>query len=307
MPVSFDTSEATAALARLNSAIGAHLQYSRQAPAEAVAKKAQQILLGVGIKGDRKPGLFDRFADTAPRKGSITAGRQADSWQVGRKNSRSLTWARAKAQEILAGRRSAPVRMVEGEAGGVKYIGSIQAGAVMTRGKHKGLLRFGSRSKTLRTAYRTSRAAARAAGGVLLNEQALTAALTVQRRERSRLATAAQVLPRRYRTVLQRLAGRKYRSGQLVGVSSTDAAMMQEHKRITIENKKGRTLGSLEVGGFVGASIRIRGELGLHTREQVQGLVTVLDDATADTLAYVTRKQKEELDRALAKAARRGT
>lgn len=202
-------------------------------------------------------------------------------------------WARDRAILLLAGRKSAPFRMRTGTSGAAEYIASVQAGKVVTRGKRKGTIRFGSRAKTLADAYRTTRAAARQAGGVLLNERALINALTVQRREKSRLATAAQVLPKRYRTVLKRMAGREYRGGQLVGVSSTDAAMMQEHAQVLIQNRKGRQIGSLVFGGFVGASVNIRGEMGLHTQDQVNRLARVLTAATDDTMAYIRRKQGE--------------
>lgn len=302
------TSNLSDAIAELNGVMDVYAQVSRRAPVEIATRKAQQILLGIGNerRGERHfPGLFERLADTAPAKGRITAERRAAGWRVGgRADSTSLSLARARADALLAGATSAAFRINYGSAGEIDYIAGVAVGKVQVRGRRKGQVTFGSRSKTALPATggrggRVTRAAARAAGGRLLNRQALIAVLTIARREHSRLATAVQFLPHRYRTVLRRRPEFQYRRGQAVGINSTDAAQAHVHERVLITNRKGSTLGGLTLDGGPGsAALSIRGEFGLHTPGQFAAAQESIAQVTADTMAYVVRKTNEALARA---------
>lgn len=285
-------------LVRLGEVMREYAAVSGRTLEHVLAKKGQQVLLGAGTA----PGFFSLLADTAPRKGAITAAAQARDWRTGWPTSTSLSWARERADALLGGRSSGAFRLLTGEMGGRSYVASVQVGKVGVRGRNRGQLLFGTRSRTAKQAEGVSREAARAAGGVVLNRQALVVALATQRRERSRLATAAQFLPGRYRSVLQRIAGRAYRSGQLVGVSSTDAAMQQRHELVLIKNRKARTLGEMEfTRAGDDSTLRFSGLLGLHTARQIQALNTSIRNTTADTELYLRGETEKSIRAALAR------
>lgn len=289
-------------LADLNGTLAEYARHTRRSPDDIIRRKTAQVILGIGVRDNHVPGLFERLAATAPQKGRITRERRADSWRVGLPDSRSLRLGQARAAALLGAEKSGAFRINFGDAGNeVQYLAGVQRGKILKRGRRKGTIAFGSRAKTAAVAFGVTRAAARAAGGVLLNRQALIAALTISRREKSRFATAAQFLPRRYRTVLNRRPELAYQRGQAVGLNSVDAAQAHHHERVLIENKKGRPLGSLEllVSG-AGASARIRGDLGLHNSAQHAALDQALQLVTADTAAYVLAKQNATFARAAA-------
>lgn len=306
MPAITTTSNFATRLEQLGGVLQVYADVSGRAPANIVTAKGQQILLGIGNerRGEKHyPGLHELLAATAPQRGRITAERKAAGWRVGGEGpeSRSLPAARARADELLGGAASAAFRINTGSAGAIDYVTGVTVGRVTTRGKKKGQLTFNKRSKTAVSSAGVSRAAARAGGARLLNRQALTVVLTIARREHSRLATAAQFLPKRYRSILRRRADLEYRNGQAVGIPSPDAAQQHLHDRVQIENRKGRTLGFLELGSGPGfATLHLRGELGIHTPAQVEAVNAALDLVTADTTAYVLRKLDESGRRALA-------
>jgi hypothetical protein len=293
-------------LGELNQVLGIYAALSRRTPESALASKANIVVLGINFKGQAKqPGLHQRLAATAPAMGAITQARIADDWNIGDDDDRSFSWGLMKARQTLGSAKSGAFRILTGDQGGVQYLAGVQAGLTQVRGRRKGQITFGSRSKTATKAVRVSRAAARAAGGVVLNVQALAAAYAVTRREKSRLATAAQFLPKRYRTLRIKRPDLEYNGAGVLGVSSTDAAMMHRHERVAIANRKGRELGAFELVVREGsASLRMTGFLGVHTPSQQAAVNASLQMALDDTLIYIADRNRKNLETAMRAALR---
>lgn len=223
----------TARLAALDRTLSEYAVAARKTPADVVRAKAKQLLTGFGPRGERTPGLYHRIAATAPRKGRVTAERRADSWRLGRPDSKSLLWAKARAAQLYPSRSGSTAIPLYESASGLTF------------------------------AFR--------------NPNSMAVALAVARRERSRLATATQFLPARYRAMFETRAA-----------ASSSA----------IQNAKGRDLSTARFAATDdGALFELIGNLGLHTSAQIAALNEMLDALVADTSAYIARKAVEALPR----------
>lgn len=255
---------------RMQSAIAAYKSISSRAPAKFVGAMASKLMLGEDLDGGgRNEGLFGRMAALAPARGAATAEAKARGYRMGRPNSTSISIARARVNEMLGRGESGAFAMT-----GDKSRSEFRLGSVGTRGKRKGQVNFRSRRDRLKSgvdAVGVTRAAAKAAGGSLLNRQAAITAIAIRRREAARMADAVQFLPARYRKTLTRLNGIVYRGGNAVGLrgGSADSSRYHLHETALVQNAKGKVMGAMEVAVSGGdASIVIRGLRGIHTQAQ---------------------------------------
>lgn len=259
-------------VARLGEALALYGAYSRRNPGKFIADATSKLLLGEDVDGGgRNDGLFDRMRETAPRAGSIYAAAQARKWRMGRPNSTSLSMARDRVNEMLGRGESGAFKQSGGKFGSSWKLGSMYA-----RGKRAGQVNvrsFGRRTKNPSAAVGVTRAAAQQAGASLLNRQSAIVAIAIQRREASRLASAVQFLPSRYRSTIKRIKGLTYNSGNAVGVSSANYGAHRIHETQLVTNAKGRALGALEIDvGANSASAAIIGRYGLHTAAQTAAI-----------------------------------
>ncbi len=256
-------------LDNLGKALAGYASISRRTPGKFVADMTSKLLLGEDVDGvGRNDGLFDRMRATAPARGSIYAAAQARKWRMGKPASTSISMARDRVNELLGRGESGAFKMSGGKFGSSWKLGSMYA-----RGKRAGQVNvrsFGRRTKNPSAAVGVTRAAAQQAGASLLNRQSAIVAIAIQRREASRLASAVQFLPSRYRSTIKRIKGLVYRSGNAVGVSSADYGSHRIHETALVSNAKGRVLGTLEIDvGEKAASATIGGRYGIHTAAQV--------------------------------------
>lgn len=277
---------ATSTLPEFAEVLTRYIELSGKTSDEVLRQKTKQLLLGVGKDTAHQKGLFDRLADTAPKRGSVFADRKADDFRLGNSRSTSLLWAREKANAMLGAARLGIFRIVSGNSGGVDYPAQVAVGQVRQKGKRAGELAFSRGNKMLKTGRRATlgaggivdeslREQAKKLGASVLNFPALVAALAIGRREKSRLATAAQFLPGRYRRVLDERGTRA---------------------KAVVQNKKGTTMGAIEIepgGTFSDASIRITGLRGLHTPAQKQAIGEALAVVVSDMAVYFERKLAE--------------
>lgn len=271
-----------AAMGRMQEAVAAYSSLSSRAPGKFVSDIAGKLLLGEDVDGGgRNDGLFHLLAKTAPAPGSIRAQAEARKYRMGytrksgKPESTSISSARARIDEMLGKGESGVFKMT-----GDKSRSALTLGSVYTRGKRKGEVNFRARTGRLKTqtaAVGVGRALAKSSGGMLLNRQAAITAIAINRREASRLSTAVQFLPSRYRRTLTQLKGVVYRGGQAVGMrgGSADMARYHFHERALVTNKKGRELGSMAVTAQgKDAHIEIIGKLGLHSAAQQAALAS---------------------------------
>ena len=263
-----------AAMGRMQEAVAAYSALSSRAPGKFVSDIAGKLLLGEDVDGGgRNDGLYGLLEKSAPARGSIRAEAEARKYRMGRPNSTSLSIARARVNEMLGKGESGVFKMT-----GDKSRSALTLGSLYTRGKRKGEVNFRARTGRLKTqtaAVGVGRALAKSSGGMLLNRQAAITAIAINRREASRLSTAVQFLPSRYRRTLTQLKGVVYRGGQAVGMrgGSADMARYHFHERALVANKKGRELGSMAVTARgKDANIEIIGKLGLHSAAQQAAL-----------------------------------
>jgi len=262
--------QSLAAMARMQAAIGAYKTISSRAPAKFVGAMASKLMLGEDLDGGgRNEGLYGRMAALAPARGQATREAEARKFRMGRPNSTSLSIARARVNEMLGRGESGAFKEVSN-----KFGSSLKLGTMYTKGRRAGSINFRGRRDRLKNAsdaVGVRRAAAQAAGGVLLNRQAAITAIAIRRREAARMADAVQFLPSRYRKTFTRLKGIVYRSGQAVGLpgGSADSSRYHLHETALVQNAKGKVMGAMEVAISGGdASIIIRGLRGIHTSAQ---------------------------------------
>ena len=263
-----------AAMQRMQEALAIYGAETSRAPAKFLADATSKLLLGETVDGGgRNDGLFDLMRATAPAQGFAAREAEARKYRMGRRDSTSLSIARARVDEML-GRGESGVFKTTGD----KSRSALTLGSLYTRGKRKGEVNFRARTGRLKTqtaAVGVGRALAKSSGGMLLNRQAAITAIAINRREASRLSTAVQFLPSRYRRTLAQLKGVVYRGGQAVGMrgGSADMARYHFHERALVANKKGRELGSMAVTARgKDAHIEIIGKLGLHSAAQQAAL-----------------------------------
>lgn len=263
----------------MQDALALYAAESSRAPAKFLADATSKLLLGEDIDGgvakggSHNDGLFERLAAIAPSRNQATAEAKARGYSMGRRESTSLSIARARVNELLGRGESGAFRVMSG-----KSRSAITLGTLNTRGKRKGEVNFRARRDRLATvndAVGVTRAQARASGGALLNRQAAIVAIALRRREAARLASAVQFMGKRYRTAIAKLRGVAYRGGQAVGLrgGSADSYRFHLHETALVSNAKGRALGALEVAvSGRDASATIIGRLGLHTAAQQSAL-----------------------------------
>lgn len=263
-----------AAMRRMQDALALYAAESSRAPSKFLADATSKLLLGEDVDGGgRNEGLFGRLAALSPAAGQATDEAKARGYRMGRRESTSLSIARARVNELLGRGESGAFRVMSG-----KSRSALTLGTVNTRGKRKGEVNFRARRDRLATvndAVGVTRAQARASGGALLNRQAAIVAIALRRREAARRADAVQFLPSRYRTTIAKLRGVAYRGGQAVGLrgGSADSYRFNLRETALVANAKGRALGALEVAvSGRDASATIIGRLGLHTAAQQSAL-----------------------------------
>ena len=268
-----------AAMQRMQDALAIYGAETSRAPAKFLADATSKLLLGETVDGGgRNDGLFDLMRATAPAQGFAAREAEARKYRMGRRDSTSLSIARARVNEML-GRGESGVFKTTGD----KSRSALTLGTLYQRGKRKGQINFRARRDRLASpndAVGVTRAAAKASGGSLLNRQSAIVAIALRRREAARTSVAAQFLPSRYRRTLTQLKGIAYRGGNAVGMrgGSADQSRYHLHKTALVQNAKGRTLGALEVM-VSGREARatIIGRLGLYTSAQQTALAGAMN------------------------------
>lgn len=286
-----------AAMGRMQEAVAAYSSLSSRAPGKFVSDIAGKLLLGEDVDGGgRNDGLFHLLAKTAPAPGSIRAQAEARKYRMGytrksgKPESTSISSARARVDEMLGrGESGAFVRS------GGKFGSSLQLATIYQRGRRRGLINTISAGRRVGDPVFATSTELRKLGSLrltkylsgpimpdgsrksvkMMNRQAAITAIAIDRREASRLSTAVQFLPSRYRKTLVRLKGVVYRSGQAVGMRGGSADMWKSHftERSLVTNKKGRELGEMMVTAQgKDAHIEIIGKLGLHSAAQQAAL-----------------------------------
>lgn len=263
----------------LRDALGRVAGLGRRTSAEIIRKATTDIMLG--SKGDYD-GLYGRALQIAPAEGEASAEAEARDFRMAT-NSTSMARGLDKAKSVLGTDKSGVFSVQPG-----KRVYAPKRVWIRTRGSQRG-------TATTRKGKTTLAASGRMDGYSTLNLQALAVAYAIAFRESARRSTAVQFLAKRYRTILVRKAGLTYKSGQAVGIASTDAASIHEHRRVEIENKTGTRIGSLEMMLTDDESwSRIRGELGIPDKHS--GIVDkVLESVAIDRETYLLRDQAKQL------------
>ena len=281
---------------RMQDALALHAAESSRAPSKFLADATSKLLLGEDVDGGgRNEGLFGRLAALSPAAGQATDEAKARGYRMGRRESTSLSIARARVNELLGRGESGAFKVVSG-----KSRSALSLGTVNTRGKRKGEVSFRARRDRIaspKDAVGVTRAQARASGGALLNRQAAIVAIALRRREAARTSVAAQFLPSRYRRTLTQLKGIAYRGGNAVGMrgGSADQSRYHLHQTALVQNAKGRALGALEVM-VSGREARatIIGRLGLYTAAQQSALAGAMNMVADYALRRALSRVKDD-------------
>ena len=284
-----------AAMRRMQDALAVYGAETSRAPAKFLADATSKLLLGETLDGGgRNAGLFDLMRATAPAEGFAMREAEARGYRMGRKDSTSISRARARVNEMLGKGESGAFKMVTAKRRSEWTLGTVfQSGG--KRLAKRTFVNFAGRKgrlKNVTAAVGLTRGQVRNSGGSLMNRQAAITAMALGYRAAARFSIAAQFLPSRYRKSITRLKGIAYRGGNAVGIAggSTDAYKYHLHETALVQNAKGRVLGALEmmVSGSQ-AHATIVGRLGLHTAAQQAALA----GATNMVADYAVRRVLE--------------
>jgi hypothetical protein len=270
--------------------MGQYIALSRRTPAEVVAQKGAQIIMG--NQSPPFPGLYQGLRRLAPKESEITRERLGVLSGTPRGAKRPVKVrrrARERADDLLAGRPSGlfQIRVRNGGRFTVRQ----------TRFRKKGDKRIINRTNRGGT-VRISRRADAMGSEKLLNRISLAIALELQMREQGRGYTAISFLPKKYRRMLGKARAHVRRNAQAYRnrkISMNKAltegvGAMQED--VVLRNATGEVLGRVAFrSSGPGAALRITGFTPPQARAQAQTIVgDVLRSVSADTAVYIDRK-----------------
>jgi hypothetical protein len=264
--------------------MGQYIALSRRTPAEVVAQKGAQIIMG--NQSPPFPGLYQGLRRLAPEAGEISAERGSVLDATPRDVRRPVKVrrrARQRADALLAGRSSGLFSI--SPRGLVKQVRFRKRGDGRIKGNRGGVVRISRRSEGL-------------AGEKVLNRISLAIALELQMRESGRGYAAVSFLPKKYRRMLGRIRGNTRRASQAFRNRKIpmDKALAEglgsTHEDIVMRNASGEALGRVAfTSRGEGAALRITGFTPPQKTAEAQSIVgTVLRSVSADTATYIDRK-----------------
>jgi hypothetical protein len=264
--------------------MGQYIALSRRTPAEVVAQKGAQIIMG--NQSPPFPGLYQGLRRLAPKGGEITAERLgilAGTPRDARRPVKVRRRAEARARQLLGGRPSGLFAI--GPKGRVKQVRFRKRGDGRIKGARGGVIRTSRRSDALGSEK-------------LLNRISMAIALELQMRESGRGYTAVSFLPKKYRRMLGQARSRTRRDSQAFRNRKIpmDKAIAEGlgtfQEDVVLRNAAGQVLGRVVFrSSGPGAALRITGFTPPQARAQAQTIVgDVLRSVSADTAVYIDRK-----------------
>lgn len=285
-------------LDHFDATMGQYIALSRRTPAEVVAQKGSQIILG--NQSPPFPGLFESLRWLSPRENEITEDRLGALAAAGRGGARPVKIRRRafrQAISMLDGRKSGLFRFSELNSRGKAFGNPQRRRVVQVRFKKRGTGRITNRSNR-GGVTRISRRKDAANGERLLNAISLAVALELQMREQGRGYVAISFLPKKYRRMLGKaradtrkdaVAYRKYKISMAKALSEGIGATQED---VVMRNATGQPLGRVSfTSRGDGAALRITGFTPPQKRAEAQMIVgDVLRSVSADTQTYIDRK-----------------
>lgn len=264
--------------------MGQYIALSRRTPAEVVAQKGAQIIMG--NQSPPFPGLFQALRRLAPEGGEITAERLgilASTPRDARRPVKVRRRARQKADALLGGRPSGLFAI--GPRGRVKQVRFRKRGSGRIKGNRGGVIRMVPRADRL-------------SGEKVLNRISLAIALELQMRESGRGYAAVSFLPKKYRRMLGRARSQTRRDSQafrnrkLPMSKAINEGLGSTQEDIVLRNAQGQALGRVAfTSRGEGAALRITGFTPPQKTAEAQSIVgDVLRSVSADTATYIDRK-----------------
>jgi len=294
--------EVKSAMADFDNAMGSYIALSRRSPAEVVAQKGGQILMG--NNNPPFPGLFETLKKLSPKEGAITQDRLSVLGTTARGNRRPVKIrprSYKRAEDLLAGRKSALVSIARpGGKVSVRQVRYRKRGTkrITNRSNRGGIVRVNRRSDALA-----------GSGDRLLNLVSLSIALELQYREQGRGYIAVSFLPKKYRSMLGKVRANirrdadRYRQNKVDMNKALQGGIQSFTSNESMRNAKGDELGrvSFTTNGQ-GAALRIQGFTPPQERAEVDSAVAqVLHHVRADTMVYIDRKLARDRTHSMSK------